>query len=347
MGKKRHGKRGENMVIRVPVGTIVKERVGDEGEEMVADLAKPGEKVVVAKGSSGGMGNTHFVSSKNQVPRIAQTGEAGEEKIIALEMRLIADAGIIGYPNVGKSTLLAAASAARPKIADYPFTTKEPILGVVEVGQKIVVLAEIPGLVDGAHLGKGLGHDFLRHIGRTKILIHLVDGSSSSPAEDMAKVNAELGLFNPDLARKPQIVAINKIDLPKVRARIDTIREAFRNTGTSINFISAATGEGVAQLMEETVRLLGQVVETEKRVPQKVFRPQPKEEGVRVHKEDGKYIVVAPGLERIVARIDMTSPEVRWQLDRQLSRMGVKKALEKAGVKPGDRVRCGDIEWEW
>lgn len=346
-GKKKHGKNGETMILRVPVGTIVYEEDRTGGNTFVADIDKPGESVAVAGGGKGGQGNTHFVSSINQAPRIAQSGEAGEEKSISLEMRLIADVGVIGYPNVGKSTLLSSASAARPKIASYPFTTREPVLGVVEVGREIAVLAEIPGLVDGAHLGRGLGHDFLRHIGRTKIIIHLIDGSSKSPVEDMVKVNTELGLYDSALAGKQQIVAVNKIDLPQVQARLDEIRDAFQSTGTSPLFISAATGEGVTQLMIETVNMLGKVGETDRKVTRKVFKPQPRDEGVQVHKEEDTFVVVAPALERIVARVDMSSAQVRGQLDGQLTRLGVRRALDKAGVKPGDRVRCGDLEWEW
>jgi len=346
-GRKRHGKNGEALILPVPVGTVVYDEDEVGGRALVADLEKPGERVVVARGGKGGLGNIHFASSTNQAPRIAQSGEKGEEKAVSLEMRLIADVGIIGYPNVGKSTLLAAASAARPKIASYPFTTREPVLGVVEVGQRVAVLAEIPGLVDGAHTGRGLGHDFLRHIVRTRIIIHLVDGSSVSPVEDMTRVNAELGLYDSSLAGKQQIVAVNKIDLPQVQAGLDEIRGAFGGIGISPLFISAATGEGVTQLMMETVDMLSQVGETDKRVPSRVFRPRPRDKGVRVHREGEAFVVEAPGLERIVARVDMSSPQLRGQLDRQLTRLGVRRALDKAGVKPGDRVRCGDLEWEW
>jgi len=346
-GQKKHGKRGQELILKVPLGTIILDE-GQLGDDtLIADLEHPGEQAVVAKGGKGGLGNTHFVSSTNQAPRIAQAGEVGEEKSIIFEMRLIADVGIIGYPNVGKSTLLTAASAAKPKIASYPFTTREPILGVVEVGQRTFVLAEIPGLVDGAHLGRGLGHDFLRHIARTKVLIHLIDGSSKSPEEDMTKVNAELGLFDSDLARKPQLMVVNKIDLSQVQGRLAEIEGAFSSVGTEITFISAVTGEGVAGLMTEAMKMLEEVGETGKKVLRKVFRPQPKEEAVRVYKEEDTFVVVTPELERIIARTDMSSPEVRWQLDRQLTRLGVSRALKKAGVKPGDKVRCGNLEWEW
>jgi len=313
-------------------------------------LEQPGQEVVGAKGGKGGLGNIHFASSTNQAPQIAQKGEVGEQNAIILELRLIADVGIIGYPNVGKSTLLAAASAAKPKIASYPFTTREPILGVAEVGRESLVLAEIPGLIDGAHLGRGLGHDFLRHILRTKMLIHLIDGSSVSPVEDMIRVNAELSLFDSALTKKPQLVAVNKIDLPQVRAQLARIKDAFSSVGTSVFFVSAATGEGVTELMVETAKLLKEVTarrETGTKILKKVFRPQPRDVGTSVYKDGDTFVVVAPGLERIMARMDVTSREVHQQLKRQLARLGVSKSLEKAGIKPGDRVRCGDLEWEW
>jgi len=348
--KKKHGRRGENLILTVPEGTVVlyKTQVGDNTP--IADLEHPGQQVVVARGGKGGMGNIHFASSTNQAPRIAQKGTPGEEHSIILELRLIADTGIIGYPNVGKSTLLAAASAARPKVASYPFTTREPVLGVVEVGQQIFVLAEIPGLISGAHLGRGLGHDFLRHSTRTKILIHLIDGSSASPVDDMIRVNNELSLFDSALGLKPQIVVVNKIDLPQVQARLGEIKDAFGSAGVAALFISAATGEGVYELMAETLKKVGQVTaETEagRTIPKKVFRPPPRSTRPRVYKEGDTFVLVAPEVERIVARTGVANPEVRWQLKKQLARLGVAKALIKAGVKPGDGIRCGDFEWEW
>jgi len=345
-GKKKHGKKGENLILTVPAGTVVsyKTQIGDHA--LIADLEQSGQQVVTAKGGEGGLGNTHFTSSTNQAPQIAQEGEVGEENSIILEMRLIADVGIIGYPNVGKSTLLSTVSAAKPKIAHYPFTTREPILGVADVGQRSFVLAEIPGLIDGAHLGRGLGHDFLRHIIRTKILIHLIDGSSVSPAEDMIRVNSELSLFDSALAKKPQLVVVNKIDLPQVQARLGEIKDAFSSAGTTALFISAATGEGVPELMAEIMKMLEQVSdekEAGERIPRKVFRPQPRRIDISVHKEGNTFVVMAPGVERIVARTGVASSEVQ----RQLQKLGVSKALEKAGAKPGDRVRCGNLEWEW
>jgi GTP-binding protein len=347
--KKKHGKKGEDLLLTVPVGTVVSYKSQVGGDNLIADLEQRGQQVVVAKGGRGGWGNAHFATSTNQAPKIAQQGEAGAENSIILELKLIADVGVIGYPNVGKSTLLAAVSAAKPKIASYPFTTREPILGVVEVGQRSFVLAEIPGLIAGAHLGRGLGHDFLRHIVRTKILIHLIDGSSSSPVEDMAQVNAELGLFDSALAKKPQLVVVNKIDLPQVKAQLAEIRDSFAAAGTKALFVSAATGDGIPELMVETMNRLQSAPATEagSRIPRKVFHPQPRAIAPQVRKEGNTFLVAAPELERIVTRVDMASPRLPPEFRRQLVRLGVTKALVKAGVKPGDRVRCGNFEWEW
>ncbi|MDO8687025.1 MAG: GTPase ObgE [Dehalococcoidales bacterium] len=349
-GKKQHGKKGQELILKVPLGTIVRDKTAAEGEGLLADCELPGQQVIIAKGGEGGLGNTHFASSTSQAPRMAQRGEVGAEKSITLELRLIADVGIIGYPNVGKSTLLAAASAAQPKIADYPFTTLEPILGMVEVGQQRFTLAEIPGLVEDAHLGRGLGHDFLRHIMRTKILIHLVDGAAASPVEDMVRVNSELSLFDAALARKPQLVVVNKMDLPHVQARLAEIKDAFSQVDVQVLFVSAARGEGISELMVEAMNMLSRLkaeAEASVKVPRTVFRPQPWAVAASAHKEGDTFVIIAPEAERIITRVDMTNPEVRWQLQRQLVRMGVTKALQKAGVKPGDKVRCGNVEWEW
>jgi GTP-binding protein len=349
-GQRKHGKKGADLMLTVPVGTIVSSKMQIADDALTVDLERPGKLAVVARGGRGGLGNTHFASPTNQAPRIAQKGELGEENYIILEMKLIADVGIIGYPNVGKSTLLTAGSAARPKVASYPFTTREPVLGVVDVGGSSLVLAEIPGLIEGAHLGRGLGHDFLRHIVRTKILIHLVAGNSASPLDDMIQVNNELSLFDAALAHKQQLCAVNKIDLPEVQTRLDEIKDAFRGAGMKVFFVSAAAGEGVAELMAETLKLLGQATAAaaaSEKGQKKVFRPQPKAAGPSVHKEGDTFVVAAPELERILVRTHATSPEVRGQLLRQLARLGIDRALRKKGVQPGDKIRCGNLEWEW
>jgi len=349
MGNRKHGKDGQDLVLAVPPGTIVTSNEEDGTGVLLADLDKPGDEVTVARGGKGGWGNTHYKSSTNQTPRIAQRGETGEERTVRLEMRLIADVGIIGYPNAGKSTLLAAASAARPKVASYPFTTLEPVLGVVERGTESFVMAEIPGLIEGAHLGKGLGHDFLRHAMRTKILVHLISGTSESPVEDMLRVNEELALFDPVLARKPQIVALNKNDLLEVQERLKETKSKLAGAGVKAHYISAATGKGVPILIADVMKVLKAETAGEKKVELtvKVFRPQPREPRVKVTREGDEYVIHAPDLERIIAGAGVTPSELRWQLNYQLNRVGANKTLEKAGAKTGDKIRCGELTWEY
>jgi GTP-binding protein len=346
-GSKKHGKRGEDLMLNVPVGTVIRDEELSGEDTLIADLEQAGQHAIVARGGRGGLGNTHFASSTNQAPRIAQRGEPGEERALLLELRLIADVGIIGYPNVGKSTLLARASAAKPKIADYPFTTQEPVVGVVEVGQGNFVLAEIPGLIEGAHSGRGLGHDFLRHATRTRVFLHVVDGSSPSPVEDMTRVNTELALYDAALARKLQLVVVNKVDLPDVRARLGNIVDAFRSIGIIPVTISAVTGEGVAALMARAYEMLKQLDDTRSEPPAKVFHPGPRGGRVVVNKEGDTFVVESPSLERLIARSDITDSAVRWQLSQQFERLGINRALKEAGAVPGDKIRCGEMEWEW
>jgi GTP-binding protein len=347
-GRKMTGAYGGDLVLEVPPGTVVTETDGGE-EVLIADLEREGDKVTVAMGGKGGWGNTRYKSSVNQAPRIAQRGEPGQEKTINLEMRLIADAGIIGYPNAGKSTLLAAASAARPKVASYPFTTLEPVLGVVEIGLESFILAEIPGLIEGAHRGRGLGHDFLRHARRTRVLVHLLDGTAAAPLDDMMRVNEELNLFDPALARKPQLVAVNKIDLPEVREKLAVIKEELDGAGIKAYGISAATGQGVESLMKEVMKVLNSEKE---RGPThepsvKIYRPRPREPRVKVSRVGDEFVVAASALERIKGGAGVTAADLRWELNYQFKRLGVDKALEKAGAKTGDKVRCGEFAWEW
>jgi GTP-binding protein len=336
--------------LTVPPGTVVSALEGG-AKVLFADLSKPGDNVVVARGGRGGWGNARYVSSTNQAPRIAQAGEPGEEKTIVLEMRLIADVGIIGYPNAGKSTLLAAASAARPKVADYPFTTLEPVLGVVSVGAESFIMAEIPGLIAGAHRGRGLGHDFLRHALRTKILVHLLNGASDSPVDDMLKVNEELSQFDPSLARKRQIVVINKNDLPEVREKLAALKSELAAAGVKAYDISAAAGTGVSGLMKETLNVLHEEMAGEAEgtaaLPVKLFRPRPVAPRFEVGRSGDEFVVVAPELERIRGGAGVAPGELRWQLDYQFRRLGIDKALEKAGARAGDKIRCGGISWEW
>ena len=273
------GKRGEDLQVKVPLGTLVRRKGEDGSEILVADVVEHGQQELVAKGGRGGFGNAHFATSTNQAPRIAEEGEPGEETWLLLDLKLIADAGIVGYPNSGKSTLLRKVSQAKPKVADYPFTTLEPVLGVVELGYRSFVLADIPGLIEGAHRGLGLGFDFLRHIERTKVLIHLVDGSSETPLSDMRKVGEELVAYEAALKDKPRIVAVNKVDLPEVRERLPQLRLEFKGLGVPLYFISAATGEGVEELMKKTLELVSQADSApsakKEEAEFKVFRPRP------------------------------------------------------------------------
>jgi GTP-binding protein len=275
--QKKHGAKGDDLTIKVPLGTVVFID-GVKQEALLEDLSQQGQKVLVARGGRGGLGNVHFANSRNQAPKMATKGEPGEERRLVLDLRLIADVGIIGYPNAGKSTLLAALSKARPKIADYPFTTIEPALGAVEVGMKTFVLAEIPGLVDGAHLGRGLGHEFLRHAERTKILLHLIDGSSPTIIDNMKNLNRELALYKAEMTKKPQLVAINKVDLPEVQARLPEIRQSFNSLGIKVFLISAISGQGLSELVSEIMTTLEKVGDKQvgPEVPVAVFHPKPR-----------------------------------------------------------------------
>ena len=345
--KKMHGKNGKDLVLLVPPGTLVFMK-GTAGSELIADLVATGESLVVANGGRGGKGNVHFTTATNQTPHIAQKGANGEVFSLVLELKLLGDVGIVGHPSVGKSTLLAAASSARPKIAEYHFTTKEPVLGVAAVGDRTFVLVEIPGLIEGAHRGIGLGHDFLRHAERTRGLIHLIDGMSTDPKADLAQVNEELSLFSPGLAAKPQIIAINKIDIMEVRERIPEFKKKFKRTGSPLHFISAATGEGVAELMVAACRMIDAVpVAAPKKEEPKVFRPQPQRERIEITRDGDVFVVSSTKALNLVERMDVGNYEACAYIWLQLGRMGVIAALKRAGAEPGNVVRFGDTELEW
>jgi GTP-binding protein len=261
-GKDQHGKRGEEKIIPVPVGTTIRDA---ESGELLADLNEPGLRAVIARGGKGGRGNARFVSSTNRSPRKVQPGLPGEERVLDVELRLLADVGIIGLPNVGKSTLIASISAARPKVADYPFTTLVPNLGVVSYGDKTFVVADIPGLIQGAHRGEGLGHKFLKHVSRTSVLIHLLDASrvtEDDPLADWRAINRELELFDPVLAAKPQIVVANKIDLPEARAAAALLKEKFAAMSVPFHAISAATRLGLRELVSSIAGKVGEKKES-------------------------------------------------------------------------------------
>ena len=348
---KKHGKDGDDVVIRVPVGTQIINETGS----VVADILNSGEEYMAAPGGRGGYGNVKYSSSTSQYPVIAQAGEEGLKTSLRLELKLIADVGIIGVPNAGKSSLITFLTAARPKIANYPFTTIDPVLGIVEHRDKDFVMVDIPGLIEGAHEGIGLGHEFLRHIERTRVLIHLVDGTSENPSGDFHKINKELALFNEALIGKPQILAINKVDLDEVSVLAEDIRDSMGEDAWKFHIISAVSGEGVGSMMDEVVQVLSDqpsvippnlsVDLQETDIP--VIRPEPRRRGVSIYQEDGVYVVQAPGVERIAQRIDYEDWLARMQFYKHMQKTGVVKALEDAGISEGDTVRIGDIEWEW
>ena len=346
-GQNKQGQKGKEITLRVPPGTLVRDT---ETGELLADLRTAGQKVLVAQGGRGGLGNAAFASPTNQAPRIAERGDQGESRWLVLEMKLIADVGIVGCPNAGKSTLLAAVSAARPKIADYPFTTLVPNLGMVSIEDRDFVMVDIPGLIEGAHAGAGLGHDFLRHIERTRVLVHLLDGASADPLQDLDGINEELKLFNPGLASKPQLVVLNKMDLPQTQELWPLIEEEMGRRGVPACSISAATGSGVRQMLYRVLQLLDSLPEEPEMVRQEtaVFRPpKEEEEGFTITVEEGGVRVQGKRVERLVARTDWRYDESVRRLHRTLERLGVTKAMEEAGVQNGDTVYIGDTELEW
>lgn len=343
---KRHGKKGQDVVIRVPLGTVVST---DEG--FLADLTMPGELVMVARGGRGGLGNVHFKSATNQAPRVAQRGEPGEERWIALELKTIADVGLLGYPNVGKSSLLAAISRARPKIGAYPFTTLTPNLGVVEPDSDLsFTVADIPGLIEGAHQGVGLGHLFLRHVERARALLHVLDGAGQDPLGEYDRVRNELEQYNPALLDKPEVVAVNKLDLEQARRAYPDLKRALERRGRRVSGVSANTGEGLPELLDLLREELARLPAALTRAPTgvRVYRLGPEEEGWTIERAEGAVLVVrGRRVERMAAMTDPDNSEGVELLQRNLGRMGVLAALEQAGARPGSTVRIGPIEVEW
>lgn len=350
----KHGKDGEDIIVVVPEGTQVWS-TDDSPPKLIADLSTAGQTVLVARGGNGGRGNARFASSTNQYPLLAEEGEHGEDMDLRLELKLLADVGIIGLPNAGKSSLISVVSAARPKIAAYPFTTLEPVLGMVERHNETFVMVDIPGLIEGAHEGIGLGHDFLRHVERTRVLVHMVDGAAMDPYEDYKKINQELALFNEELAVKPQIIAINKIDIPGVIDLEREMREMFSEETSPVLFVSAATRDGVDVLLDRVVQMIDEskrdefgrlLPPIEGEVP--VLTPKPRRQPIHVQRMDGDvYVVDVPRAARIAAMVDDRNWNAIMQFYGYLRRTGIVKALEEAGVMPGDKVFFGDVEWEW
>jgi GTP-binding protein len=341
------GKSADDLVIPIPPGTVVYDAITGD---LLGDLTEAGERLTLCKGGRGGRGNQHFATPRNQVPRTAEKGEPYEEKRIKLELKLIADIGLIGVPNAGKSTLLSVLTNAKPKIAPYPFTTLEPNLGVADIDDDhSVVLADIPGLIEGASQGVGLGHDFLRHIQRTRVLIHLLDGLSSDPVADYSQINSELSLFDPGLAKKPQVVALNKIDQPEVQARLKDIRAKFKKQKVELMAISALARTNVRELLLKAVEKLAETPPLQEvEAPLPVYRPKEDPRDFHVTRE-GAHAWRLSG-----TSIERAASMTYWEHDGSVRRfqkimeaLGVDEALRKAGVQGGDTVAIGDFELEW
>jgi GTP-binding protein len=348
---RRHGKAGNDLTLDVPPGTAVYD---DESGELVADLVALGQTAMVARGGRGGLGNTHFKSSTHQAPMHAQKGEPGAESWIRLELRLIADIGLVGLPNAGKSTILAAVTAATPKIADYPFTTLEPNLGVMDLGEvdeRRPTIADVPGLIEGASSGAGLGHAFLRHVERTRILVHVIDGASRDPEWDYDVIREELLAHDPALLDKPMLIAFNKVDLPAAAEAWPAFRKARKGEGIDAVAISAAMGDGLAEFATRIAAILPDAAE---------LAEPPEPAGVVVHRieemgdgfsveldDDGAFRVRGKRVERVAAQTNFDVEESAERFQRELARLGIETELRRAGIRAGDTVRIGKTELEW
>ncbi len=342
------GKMGSDLVIPVPPGTVVFDA---ETGDLLGDLTEPGQRLVVCKGGRGGRGNQHFATARHQVPRTAEKGEPAEEKRLRLELKLIADIGLVGVPNAGKSTLLSVLTNARPKIAPYPFTTLEPNLGVAQIDDATtVVLADIPGLIEGASQGAGLGFEFLRHVQRTRVLIHLLDGLSEDPLADFSQINTEMSLFDPNIAKKPQIVAVNKIDQPEVLERLPQLKRELKKRGvTKIWEISALARVNVRELLLAAAERLAETPAIEDaEAPMPVYKPKedPKEFTIR-REDNGDWRVSGTAIERAAKMTYFEHSGSLRRFQRLMEALGVEDALRKAGVQNGDTVLIGDFELEW
>lgn len=341
------GATADDLVVEVPAGTVVRDA---ESGDLIADLVRVGDEVVVAPGGRGGRGNARFTTSSNQAPRVAEKGEPGVEHWLLLELKLIADVGIVGVPNAGKSTLLSVISNARPKIADYPFTTLEPNLGVVTYDDRDLVVADIPGLVEGAHMGVGLGHSFLRHVQRTRLLVHLLNGANDDPIADFNQINQELALYDDKLGVRPQIVVLNKIDMPEVAERWKQIKADLKALGVEEPLaISAATTENVQRLVQRMFTEIDSLPEPEPLAEEMPVYSLPETDvSFSVEKlSEGEYRVVGKRIERAAAMTYWDYDEAILRFQRLLDTVGVTDALRAAGVQEGDTVHIGDHELEW
>jgi len=346
----KYGRKAEDIFVKVPIGTLV---FDDESGDLIADLIEEGQTVVAARGGRGGRGNARFPNSVNRAPTFAEHGEPGEERQLRLELKLLADVGLVGYPSVGKSSIIATVSAARPDIAAYHFTTLTPVLGIVKIDDSTnFVMADIPGLIEGAHEGKGLGYEFLRHIERTRLIIHVLDVSGMEgrdPMEDYRKINAELSAYSEFLASRPQIVAANKMDLPDARENFPAIEAALKAEGREVFPVSAATGEGLKALIQRAAELLATLPkEVAPAFPVVVPPSSAKDAEFTIRRDDsGAFIVEGKNIERLVAMTRFSDEESLMRFQNILRRNGIDEALRARGIKEGDTVRIREMEFDF
>lgn len=351
-GKRQKGRNGEDIVIKVPCGTLVRDC---ESNRIIADLSEPDEDVILARGGNGGWGNDHFSTPTRQAPNFAKNGRKGDEREVILELKLLADVGLIGFPNVGKSTILSVTTKADPKIANYHFTTLEPNLGVVDLGNHMsFVLADIPGIIEGASEGKGLGHEFLRHIERTRLLIHVVDVSGiegRNPIEDFDTINDELSQYDMELEKRPQVIAANKTDIIQDEKAFESFKREMEKRGFKVFEISAASGKGITELMKHVYG------ELTKLPPVKVFEPEINldeeiydiysDKGYEITKDNNVYVLSGSWIEAVGGSVNFSDRESLQYFQRALTRKGVIDALVEEGIQENDLVRIGDLEFEF
>ncbi|SEJ91056.1 GTP-binding protein [Propionispira arboris] len=344
-----YGHAGEPCYVKVPQGTIIKDEATGE---VLADLTEIGQEVVIAKGGRGGRGNAKFSTSANRAPTFAEFGEPGEAKNLLLELKLLADVGLVGYPSVGKSSIISMVSAARPEIADYHFTTITPVLGVVSLGEEhSFVMADIPGLIEGAAEGVGLGHDFLRHVERTKVIIHVLDASGiegRDPVEDYHKINHELKKYSERIAKRPQVIAANKMDLPEARENYEKLQKLAQAEGVKIFPVSAATNDGLQALMECVSQMLDEYIEEPEVIEEvKIYEPAIEEDITISRNMSGEFVVSGKALEKLVAMTNFNNDEALRRFQYIWRVKGIEQKLKERGVKQGDTVHIMDMEFEY
>ncbi|HJJ10340.1 MAG TPA: GTPase ObgE [Clostridiaceae bacterium] len=350
-GARRYGKSGEDLYVKVPIGTLIKDA---ETGKIIADLSHKGQKELILPGGRGGKGNSHFATSTRQAPRFSQDGEKGIEKEVILELKLLADVGLIGFPNVGKSTFLSKTTSATPKIADYHFTTLEPNLGVVknDYGESFVI-ADIPGIIEGASNGTGLGLQFLRHIERTRLLLHVIDVSGiegRNPVDDFKTINEELKSYSEKLSKRKQIIVANKIDSMQDENLYNDLEKLAKENNMEIFKISAVTGEGISELLKRVSQVLKELPKEElydEVEDKKVYTLQEEQEGYTIKKEDGIFVVDGPAVDRVMRRVNLEDNESMYYFQKCLDSLGVNQKLKEAGVQEGDTVNICGWELEW